>query len=270
MLEATVPPDYDAALAKGYRAIRFGIVPAARGVSRLRDAHGTSLSMLLGLTGLVLLMASSNLATLVIARASAREREVAVRIAIGATRRRIVSQLFAESLLMAATGSALAVPIALMSGRALVAFFETSAGPIDLNLTASWRLAAYVAAAAVLTGLLPVLRLSLIDPIVAMRRASRGVSLDRRRGRLQNGLVVAQVATSLVLIFSALLFVQTFRNSSRSILASSTTAPWPSRSSIAPRRSSRLNRRPRSRKSWHRRCAGCPASPPRRRPRTFR
>jgi putative ABC transport system permease protein len=216
VLEATVPPGYDAALAKGYRAIRFGVVSSARGVSRLRDAHGTSLTLLLGLTGLVLLMASSNLATLVIARASAREREIAVRIAIGATRRRIVSQLFVESLLMAAAGAVLAVPIALMAGRALVVFFATPASAIALNLTATWRLAAFVAAAAalsaVLAGLLPVLRVSLIDPIVAMRRASRGVTVERHRGRLQNALLVAQVAISVVLIFSALLFVQTFRN----------------------------------------------------------
>ena len=110
----------------------------------------------------------------------------------------------------------LAVPVALICGRALVAFLETPTNPIDLNLTADWRLVSFVAAAAalaaVLFGLLPALRVSLVDPIVAMRRASRGLTLDRRRGRLQRALVVAQVAISLVLVFSALLFVQTFRN----------------------------------------------------------
>ncbi|MGH9309893.1 MAG: ADOP family duplicated permease [Vicinamibacterales bacterium] len=216
VLDATIPPGYDAGLVEGYRAIRFGVVPSARGVSRLREAHGPSLSLLLGLTALVLLITCSNLATLVVARASARERETAVRIAIGATRRRLVWQLLTESLLMAAAGAMLAVPVALMCGRALVAFLETPTNPIHLNLTADWRLAAFVAGAAalaaVLVGLLPALRLSLVDPIVAIRRAARGLSLDRRRGRLQRALVVVQVAISLVLIFSALLFVQTFRN----------------------------------------------------------
>lgn len=216
VLDATIPSGYDAGLVEGYRAIRFGVVPSARGVSRLREAHGSSLSMLLGLTALVLLITCSNLATLVVARASAREREIAVRMAIGATRRRLVSQLLIESLLMAAAGALLAVPVALMCGRALVAFLETPATPINLNLTADWRLVSFAAAAAalaaVLVGLLPALRLSLVDPIVAMRRASRGLTLDRRRGRLQRALVVAQVAISLVLIFSALLLVQTFRN----------------------------------------------------------
>jgi putative ABC transport system permease protein len=216
VLDATIPPGYDAGLVEGYRAIRFGVVSSARGVSRLREAHGTSLSMLLGLTALVLLITCSNLATLVVARASAREREIAVRVALGAPRRRLVSQLLVESLLISAAGALLAMPVALICGRVLVAFLETPTNPINLSLTADWRLASFTAAAAalaaVLVGLLPALRLSLVDPIVAMRRASRGLTLDRRRGRLHRALVVTQVAISLVLIFAALLFVQTFRN----------------------------------------------------------
>ena len=108
-------------------------MPAGRGVSRLRDAHGTSLTLLLGLTGLVLLITCGNLATLMLARASAREREVAVRVAIGASRRRLVSQMLIESLLVAAAGAALAVPVALVSARALVALLETPADPVTLT-----------------------------------------------------------------------------------------------------------------------------------------
>ena len=216
VLDATISPGYDASLVEGYRALRFGVVPSARGVSRLREEHGTSLSLLLGLTALVLLITCNNLATLVVARASAREREVAVRMAIGASRRRLVSQMLIENLLVAAAGACLAVPVALICGRALMAFLDTPANPIDLHLTADWRLVSFVAAAAALAaalfGLLPALRQSRVDPIVAMRRTSRGLTQDRRRGRLQRALVVAQVAISLVLVFSALLFVQTFRN----------------------------------------------------------
>ena len=216
VLDATIPPDYDAALIEGYRALRFGVVPSARGVSRLRDAHGTSLSLIMSLTALVLLITCNNLATLVLARASAREREIAVRVAIGASRRRVVSQMLIESLLLAAAGGYLAVPVAMICSRALVAFIETSTNPIYLNLTADWRLAAFVGAAAtlatVLFGLLPALRVSLVGPLVAMRHASRGLTADRRRARLQRALVVGQISISLVLIFSALLFVQTFRN----------------------------------------------------------
>ena len=129
-LDATIPPGYDAGLIDGYRRLRFGVFPAGRGVSRLRDTHGTSLSLLFGLTGLVLLITCGNLATLMLARASAREREIAVRVAIGASRARLVSQMLVESLLVAAGGAALAVPVALVSGRALVAFLETSTNAI--------------------------------------------------------------------------------------------------------------------------------------------
>jgi putative ABC transport system permease protein len=216
VLDATIPPDYDAGLVEGYRALRFGVVPSARGVSRLRDTHGTSLSLLMGLTALVLLITCNNLATLVLARASARAREIAVRVAIGASRRRLVSQMLIENLLLAAAGAYLAVPVALICGRALVAFLETSTNPIYLNLTADWRLSSFIGAAAVLAvvlfGLLPALRVSQVDPIVAMRQGSRGLTLDPRRARLQRTLVVGQIAISLVLIFSALLFVKTFRN----------------------------------------------------------
>ena len=215
-LDATIPPGYDAGLIDGYRRLRFGVFPAGRGVSRLRDVHGTSLSLLWGLTGLVLLMTCGNLATLMLARASAREREMAVRVAIGASRARLMSQMLVESLLVAVGGAALAVPVALVSGRALVAILDTSTNPVNLNLTMDWRLVMFVGAiatlAAVLFGLVPALRVSMVDPLAAMRQASRGLTVDRHRARLQRGLVVAQIAVSLVLVFSALLFFRTFRN----------------------------------------------------------
>jgi putative ABC transport system permease protein len=216
LLDATLPPGYDASLLEGYRALRFDVAPAARGVSRLRETHGTSLSLLMALTALVLLITCNNLATLVLARASARQREIAVRVAIGATRRRLVSHMLVESLVLAGLGAALAVPVAVISGRALVTFLATSTTPIYLNLAADWRLISFVGAAAVLAtvlfGLVPALRVSLVDPMMAMRQASRGLTLDRHRARLQRALVVGQIAISLVLVFSALLFVRTFHN----------------------------------------------------------
>ncbi len=216
LLDATVPSGYGADLTAQYRAFRFGVIPAGRGVSRLRGAYGTSLSLLFGLTGLVLLITCANLATLTLARASAREREIAVRVAIGASRTRVLSLMLIESLLVAVGGAALAVPVALLSGRALIAFLDTSANPVMLNLMADWRLISFVGASAALTlllfGLVPALRLSFVDPIAAMRQSSRGVTVDRHRTRFQRGLVAGQIAVSLVLIVSALLFVRSFRN----------------------------------------------------------
>ena len=218
-LDATIPSGYDASLVDGYRRLRFAVGPAARGVSRLRDAHGTSLSLLLGLTGLVVLMTCGNLATLMLARASGRAREVAVRAAIGASRGRLMAQMLIESLLVAAGGAALAVPVALLSARALVALLETPASPVTLpgiGDWGDWRLITFVGATATLTallfGLFPALRVSVVEPIAAMRQGSRGVTVDRHRARFQRVLVVAQIAVSLVLVFSALSFVQTFRN----------------------------------------------------------
>jgi len=215
LLDATVPSGYSAELTAQYRAFRFGVIPAGRGVSRLRGTYGTSLSVLFALTGLVLLMTCANLATLTLARASAREREIAVRVAIGASRSRVVSQMLIESLLVGVGGAALAIPVALASGRALVAFLDTPGNPIALNLTADWRLVSFVCATAVLTsilfGVLPALRVSFVDPIAAMRQSSRGLTVDRHRARFQRGLVAGQIAVSLVLIMAALLFVRSFR-----------------------------------------------------------
>jgi predicted permease len=216
LLDATVPSGYGADLTAQYRAFRFGVVPAGRGVSRLRGAYGTALSLLFALTGLVLLITCANLATLTLARASAREREIAVRVALGASRTRVLSLMLIESLLVAVGGAALAVPVALVSGRALLAFLDTSSSPVMLNLTADWRLLAFVGTSAALTsmlfGLVPALRVSFVDPITAMRQSSRGLTVDRHRARFQRGLVVGQIAVSLVLIVSALLFVRSFRN----------------------------------------------------------
>ena len=216
LLDATIPAGYSADLTAQYRGFRFGVIPAGRGVSRLRGAYGTSLSVLFALTGLVLLITCANLATLTLARASAREREIAVRVAIGASRSRVVSQMLIESLLVDVGGAALAIPVALLSARALVAFLDTPANPIALTLTADWRLIAFVCAAAAVTsvlfGLVPALRVSFVDPIGAIRQASRGLTVDRHRARSHRALVVGQIAVSLVLIVSALLFVRSFRN----------------------------------------------------------
>jgi predicted permease len=215
LLDATVPSGYSAELTAQYRAFRFGVIPAGRGVSRLRGTYGTSLSVLFALTGLVLLITCANLATLTLARASAREREIAVRVAIGASRSRVVSQMLIESLLVDVGGAALAIPVALLSGRALVGFLGTATNPIALNLTADWRLVAFVCVTAAVTsilfGLVPALRVSFVDPIAAIRQSSRGLTVDRHRARFHRGLVVGQIAVSLVLIVSAVLFVRSFR-----------------------------------------------------------
>jgi predicted permease len=204
VLDATVAPGYDAVLTESYRKLQLSAIPAARGVSRVRDAFSLPLMLLLGLTALLLLITCG-----------ARRHEIAVRAALGASGTRLACQMVTESLLLAAAGSLVAVPAAVFSGRALVAVLAAVA-PLELRLDADWRLLAFVGATAALTavvfGVLPAWRASILDPIAAMRAASRGTTVDRHRARFQRGLVAAQVALSFVLVVTALMFVQTFRN----------------------------------------------------------
>jgi predicted permease len=212
---ATVPDGYGSELLDGYRKLRLSAIPAGHGVSRLRESVGTPLSLLLGLTSLLLLITCSNVATLMLARASARQREIAVRAAVGASRPRLVSQMLVESLMVAAAGAALAVPVAVAAARALVVCLDSPMNPISLDLAPEWRLLGFVGAASVLTaalfGVIPALRVSLVSPLAAMH-LSRGQTVDRHRARFQRGLVAVQVTVSLVLVVSALMFVRTFRN----------------------------------------------------------
>ena len=211
LLESTVPSGYAADLLARYRSFKLGVLPAGRGVSQLRESYGTPLWLLLALTGLVLLITCGNLATLVLARANAREREIAVRAAIGASRLRLVSQMLIESLFVAGAGGALAVPVALLSARALAAW-----NSVHLDLAADWRLLSFVGASAflmsILFGLIPALRASIVDPSAVIRLGSRGSTMDRHRARFQRALVIGQIAVSLVLVVFAFAFVQTFRN----------------------------------------------------------
>ena len=210
----TVPPNYTAAAAKNYRQFVLGALPAGTGVSQLRRQYESPLWLLLSIAGLVLLIACGNLANLMMARASAREREIAVRLAIGASRRRLIRQFLAESALLAAAGAALGILIAAQLERVLLSFFESTW--LFLDLRADWRVLAFTsgvaAVACLIFGALPAIRATGVDSAAAMKSASRGHSDSRERFGLRRTLVISQVALSLVLVVGALLFVRTLRN----------------------------------------------------------
>ena len=216
IFEATLPPGYDAEHAKKYLAFKLAAYPAGSGISSLRESSSGALVLLLSITGLVLLIACANLANLMLARASAREREIAMRLALGAIRGRLIRQLLAESLLLAVAGAGTGLLLARALARLLTSFLSTQGDEVFLNLNPDWRVFAFTAAVAtlatVLFGLVPALRATRVAPGEAMKAGGRGLTSDRQRFGIRRGLVVSQVAFSLVLLVGALLFTRSLRN----------------------------------------------------------
>jgi putative ABC transport system permease protein len=214
--QATMPPHYRPEDAAGDRDFKLAAFPASTGFSTLRTDYETPLWLLLATTGLVLAIACANLANLMLARATAREREIAVRLAIGASRGRVVRQLLAESLLLSAIGAVAGTVIARWLGEFLVAFLSTDSARLYVDLTTDWRVfgftAALAAATCLLFGLAPAIRATAAHPGAAMKAGSRGSTDSRERFGLRRGLVVVQVALSLVLVVGAGLFVRSLRN----------------------------------------------------------
>jgi putative ABC transport system permease protein len=216
MMRATVSPGYGPQQVSRYLKITYSATASDTGVSMLRRQYEQPLWILLAITGLVLLIACANLANLMLARATVREREVAVRLAIGASRLRIVRQLLSESLLLAAAGTLVGIVIAQWLSRFLITFIESDNSPTVLDLAFDWRMFAFTATlaggACLLFGLAPALRATRSSPGVAMKAGGRTSTDARERFGLRRALVVLQVALSLVLVVGALLFVRSLHN----------------------------------------------------------
>jgi predicted permease len=215
LMQATLPSGYSRRSLDRYLTFRLGATAGATGVSRLREVYDRSLWLLLGLTGLVLLIACANLSNLMLARAGAREREFAVRLALGAGSGQLIRQVLTEGLLLAAAGAVFGLALAAAFSRGILRFLETSGNRVDVDLALDWRMLAFTAAVTSLTcvllSLAPALRAARAQPAAAIKAGARGMTTDRSRFGFQRLLVVFQVSVSLILVAGAFLFVASFR-----------------------------------------------------------
>jgi putative ABC transport system permease protein len=207
VFEAAAPPDQKPQERRNFLRNQFTIHPAVTGISSLRGRYAQGLMILLAMVGVVLLIACANLANLLLARADARRREVAVRLALGAGRARLLRQFLTESLLLAAFGALLGVALAQWGNRALIGFLN-----LFLDLSPDLRVLGFTTALAIVTsllfGLAPALLATRIGPNDALKEGARGLTGRRRRWSLGRLLVAAQVALSLLLVVGAGLLVR--------------------------------------------------------------
>src|SRR5439155_10944172 len=136
------------------RTPRIGASPAGRGLDRLRNRYATPLFLLLGMVALVLLIACANVAGLLLARANARQREIAIRLSLGAGPSRLIRQFLTESVLLALVGGTAGLVCASWINAALVALLTTADSPLPLTLRLDGRVLMFTAATSVVTGLL--------------------------------------------------------------------------------------------------------------------
>ena len=191
------------------------VLPASKGRDGLRKKMEKPLLVLMGVVALVLLIACANVANLLIARAAARQKEMAVRLALGASRQQVVSQLITESLLLSLTGGVAGLGLAIWLDRALVAFMPSGDTPLAISTSPDWNVLAFTFAVTVLTGVL----FGLAPALQATRPDLAGTLKDQAGSVVTGGsiairkaLVIGQVALSLLLLIGAGLFIRSLAN----------------------------------------------------------
>ncbi len=211
--EATLPEGATGQYLDRYLKDSFVLVSAATGNSGMRRRYERALSVIMGVVVVVLLIACANIANLLLARAMARRPEFSLRLALGASRWRLVRQLLVESMVLAGLGAVFGLLIASWGSRFLMQQLSTQANTVFLDLGLDDHALGFMVGITVMTALLfsaaPAFRASGVPPMEALKENGRVTSAGGRF-RLANSLVVAQVALSVVLIVAAGLFVRTF------------------------------------------------------------
>ncbi|HMJ63021.1 MAG TPA: FtsX-like permease family protein, partial [Bryobacteraceae bacterium] len=194
IMEATELSGYSPKTLETYRRFRLAGYPASSGVSALRSVYDSSLRLLLAITGMVLLIACANLANLMLARASVRQHEIAIRLALGASRTRLIRQLVTESALIAIVGTVLGAVLAQALSRLVVWSVSTTTTDVYLPTKTDWRVLLFAAAVGALTctffGIVPAFRAARANAGAAMKSGGRGMTTGRESFSLQRVMVV--------------------------------------------------------------------------------
>jgi predicted permease len=201
---------------RGVFTEKLRLQPGDRGVSELRGEFADPLTMLMAMVGVVLLIACANIANLMLARASGRQREIGVRLALGAARGRLIRQLLTESLLVAALGGLVGILLAAAGTRLLVSMVLLGGNSAGLDVPWDFRVLLFTLAATLATGilfgLLPAIRATRVDVSRTLGGTARGSAGNRGRARTGRILAVAQIALSLVLLVGAGWFVRSLNH----------------------------------------------------------
>ncbi len=202
-------------------APRLVLLDGSRGQNPAADGLAKPIYVLMGLSGFVLLLACANLANLLLARAGARQREVSVRVALGATRRRILRQMLTESLTLSLLGGAAGLLLAYLVRDAIPHLLSNSWAPPAFSARFDWRILSFATAVSILTGLVfglaPAWESACVEISSGLKDSARTAS-HRRRGLAGKTIVIIQVALSMLLVVGAGLFVQTLSQLGRAHL----------------------------------------------------
>lgn len=216
--EATLPAakDWSAFSRERFMKGRLQVVSAAMGFSGLRNDFSTALIVLMCMVGLVLLIACANVANLLIARGFMRQKEMAMRLSLGASRGRLVSQLLVESLVLSFAGGLAGLGLAILLTRGLLALMPSDGQPLLISAHPDPRILAFTLCLTFVTGivfgLVPALRASRPDPWTTLKDTVGSIAGTSGSVFLRKGLVTAQVALSFMLLFGAGLFVKSLQN----------------------------------------------------------